>query len=209
MAEVRRLEDVRYQQMVDLVLAKGAELAAMCTDSHVAQPPGLSEALAAIDSNDRNPGAAAELLSKLLHMLAEVQVWLFVPAGATTPAIVACCLAVDDVSLLQCLQCVALQASWQACASPFTACHAVQYKPTKPAHVHGLSDGHCSAKTEPAVLLSSARFCLQVLTGKRASIIAAVNEVEAARQEDVWLAAYEADDQRYKVGGGGAGAETA
>lgn len=41
---------------------------------------------------------------------------------------------------------------------------------------------------------------LQVLTGKRASIISAINEVEAARQEDVWLAAYEADDQRYKVG---------
>lgn len=74
MAEVRRLEDVRYQQMVDLVMAKGQELAAMCTDSHVAQPPGLDDALAAIDSNDRNPGAAAELLSKLLHMLAEVQV---------------------------------------------------------------------------------------------------------------------------------------
>jgi hypothetical protein len=41
--------------------------------------------------------------------------------------------------------------------------------------------------------------CAQVLTGKRATIIAAINEVEGARQEDVWLAAYEADDQRYKV----------
>lgn len=79
MAEVRRLEDVRYQQMVDLVLAKGAELSAMCTDSHVEEPAGLQEALAAIHSNDRNPGAAAELLAKLLHMLAEVQV------GAVTP----------------------------------------------------------------------------------------------------------------------------
>ena len=74
MAEVRRLEDVRYQQMVDLVLSKGAELSAMCTDSHVAEPAGLQEALAAIHGSDRNPGAAAELLAKLLHMLAEVQV---------------------------------------------------------------------------------------------------------------------------------------
>lgn len=39
----------------------------------------------------------------------------------------------------------------------------------------------------------------QVLTSKRATIITAINEVEAARSEDVWLAAYEADDQRYKV----------
>jgi hypothetical protein len=74
MAEVRRLEDVRYQQMVDLVLSKGAELTAMCKESHVAEPAGLQEQLTAIVSNDRNPGAAAELLAKLLHMLAEVQV---------------------------------------------------------------------------------------------------------------------------------------
>lgn len=74
MAEVRRLEDVRAQQMVDLVHSKGAELHAMCAQSHVAPPTGLEEALTAIDSEDRNPGAAAELLAKLLHMLAEVQV---------------------------------------------------------------------------------------------------------------------------------------
>lgn len=74
MSEVRRLEDVRYQQMVDLVLSKGAELSAMCLDSHVEQPAGLQQALDAIHGNDRNPGAAAELLAKLLHMLAEVQV---------------------------------------------------------------------------------------------------------------------------------------
>lgn len=74
LAEVRRLEIVRTQQMVDLVNSKGAELRAMCADSHVAEPAGLVEALDAINSEDRNPGAAAELLAKLLHMLAEVQV---------------------------------------------------------------------------------------------------------------------------------------
>eukprot|EP00878_Enallax_costatus_P027660 GHUV01029802.1.p1 GENE.GHUV01029802.1~~GHUV01029802.1.p1 ORF type:complete len:632 (+),score=237.56 GHUV01029802.1:325-2220(+) len=110
MSEVRRLEDVRTQQMVDLVNSKGAELRAMCRESHVAEPAGLVEALTAINSEDRNPGAAAELLAKLLHMLAEVQ----------------------------------------------------------------------------------------VLTGKRSNIIAAIKEVEAAQQEDAWLAAYEVDEQRYK-----------
>lgn len=74
MDEVRRLEDVRYQQMVDLVLAKGAELSALCIDSHVEEPAGLQDALDAMHEQDRNPGAAAELLAKLLHMLAEVQV---------------------------------------------------------------------------------------------------------------------------------------
>jgi len=74
MSEVRRLEDVRYQQMVDLVVAKGEELSALCGDSHVEEPAGLQDALQAIHSNDRNPGAAAEMLAKLLHMLAEVQV---------------------------------------------------------------------------------------------------------------------------------------
>lgn len=43
---------------------------------------------------------------------------------------------------------------------------------------------------------------LQVLTAKRATIIAAINGVEAARQEEEWLAAFESDEQRYKVGGG-------
>jgi hypothetical protein len=116
MAEVRRLEDMRYQQMVELVLTKGEELSSMCkgalactnggpetprsphtngpavtqrpvcslsaapknTESHVEEPAGLQAALAAIHGEDRNPGAAAELLAKLLHMLAEVQVHLSV-----------------------------------------------------------------------------------------------------------------------------------
>jgi hypothetical protein len=38
-----------------------------------------------------------------------------------------------------------------------------------------------------------------VLTGKRSSIITVINAIEAARSEDVWLADYEADEQRYKV----------
>lgn len=38
----------------------------------------------------------------------------------------------------------------------------------------------------------------QVLTSKRATIIAVIKELEAARHEDVWLAQYETDDQRYK-----------
>lgn len=76
MSEVRRLEDVRTQQMVDLVHSKGAELSAMCAESHVDEPAGLADALTAINNEDRNPGAAAELLAKLLHMLAEVQVGL-------------------------------------------------------------------------------------------------------------------------------------
>jgi hypothetical protein len=56
----------------------------------VAEPAGLQEALAAVHGSNRNPGAAAELLTKLLHMLAEVQVgaavalgcWVVVQAGA-------------------------------------------------------------------------------------------------------------------------------
>lgn len=40
---------------------------------------------------------------------------------------------------------------------------------------------------------------LQVLTGKRSNIITVIREVEAAQQEDEWLTAYEADEQRYKV----------
>lgn len=90
MAEVRRLEDMRYQQMVDLVLAKGAELTALCKDSHVAEPAGLQEALIAIHSNDRNPGAAAELLAKLLQMLAEMQVRSHVWQQQAPPLVRSC-----------------------------------------------------------------------------------------------------------------------
>jgi hypothetical protein len=51
--------------------------------------------------------------------------------------------------------------------------------------------------------------CCQVLTGKRAEIIAAIREVQGAVAEDAWLEDYENDEGRYKVrwgGGGGAAA---
>jgi hypothetical protein len=60
--------------MVDLVVSKGEALSALCRDSHVQEPAGLQAALTVLHSEERNPGAAAELLAKLLHMLAEVQV---------------------------------------------------------------------------------------------------------------------------------------
>jgi hypothetical protein len=48
-----------------------------------------------------------------------------------------------------------------------------------------------------------------VLNAKRAEIIGAIKEVQAAVAEDAWLEDYEADEGRYKVrlwaGGGGGG----
>jgi hypothetical protein len=73
-AEVRRLEGVQLQQMLDLINGRAEELRALCADSHVAEPPGLAEALAAVNSGSRNPGAAADLLAKLFAMLGEVKV---------------------------------------------------------------------------------------------------------------------------------------
>jgi hypothetical protein len=71
---VRRLEDVQLQQMLDLINGRAAELRALCADSHVAEPGGLAEALTAVNSGTRNPGAAADLLAKLFAMLGEVKV---------------------------------------------------------------------------------------------------------------------------------------
>jgi hypothetical protein len=73
-AEVRRLEDVQLQQMLDLINARADELRALCADSHLAEPGGLAEALTAVNSGTRNPGAAADLLAKLFAMLGEVKV---------------------------------------------------------------------------------------------------------------------------------------
>jgi hypothetical protein len=74
-AEVRRLEDVQLQQMLDLINDRADELRALCADSHVAEPGGLAEALTAVNSSGpRNPGAAADLLAKLFAMLGEVKV---------------------------------------------------------------------------------------------------------------------------------------
>lgn len=75
-AEVRRLEGVQLQQMLDLINGRAQELRQLCADSHVAEPPGLSEALQEVNSGDRNPGAAADLLAKLFAMLGEVKVRL-------------------------------------------------------------------------------------------------------------------------------------
>lgn len=41
--------------------------------------------------------------------------------------------------------------------------------------------------------------CCQVLTAKRAEIIAAIREVQGAVAEDAWLEDYENDEGRYKV----------
>jgi glutathionyl-hydroquinone reductase len=41
--------------------------------------------------------------------------------------------------------------------------------------------------------------CCQVLTSKRAEIIAAIREVQGAVAEDAWLEDYENDEGRYKV----------
>jgi hypothetical protein len=41
--------------------------------------------------------------------------------------------------------------------------------------------------------------CCQVLTAKRAEVIAAIREVQGAVAEDAWLEDYEADEGRYKV----------
>jgi hypothetical protein len=46
--------------------------------------------------------------------------------------------------------------------------------------------------------------CCQVLTAKRAEIIAAIGEVQGAVAEDAWLEDYEADEGRYKVSAGAA-----
>jgi hypothetical protein len=67
--------------MLDLINGRAQELRALCADSHVAEPPGLGEALAAVNSGDRNPGAAADLLAKLFAMLGEVKVCAYVCGG--------------------------------------------------------------------------------------------------------------------------------
>lgn len=73
-AEVRRLEDVQAQQMIDMINTRANDLRALCADSHVAEPDGLAEELASINSETRNPGAAADLLAKLFAMLGEIKV---------------------------------------------------------------------------------------------------------------------------------------
>lgn len=74
MAEVRRLEEAKVAQMVDIVNDKARELLELCHATHIAPPEGLRHCIAEINSDARNPGAAADLLAKLVRMLAEVQV---------------------------------------------------------------------------------------------------------------------------------------
>ncbi len=50
------------------------ELLELCASSHIAPPDGLRACISAINSDSRSPGAAADLLAKLMHMLAEVRV---------------------------------------------------------------------------------------------------------------------------------------
>lgn len=74
LAEVKRLEAMRTQQMLDLINAKAAELRALCSDSHLEEPTALPGLLAAVNDDEaRPPGWAAEQLAKLLAMLAEVR----------------------------------------------------------------------------------------------------------------------------------------
>lgn len=53
---------------------KARELVELCAATHITPPDGLAAALAEVSGERRNPGAAADLLTKLVRMLAEVQV---------------------------------------------------------------------------------------------------------------------------------------
>jgi len=47
----------------------------LCQDTHIAPPEGLGACVATINAPEgRSPGAAADLLTKLVRMLSEVQV---------------------------------------------------------------------------------------------------------------------------------------
>ncbi|KAI8473021.1 MAG: hypothetical protein J3K34DRAFT_457577 [Monoraphidium minutum] len=75
MAEVRRCEDAKVAQMLEIVNGKARELVELCSDTHIAPPDGLGACIAAINAPEgRSPGAAADLLTKLVRMLSEVQV---------------------------------------------------------------------------------------------------------------------------------------
>ncbi|KAF8065709.1 MAP65-4 [Scenedesmus sp. PABB004] len=114
-AEVARLEEVREAQLVALIRAKADELRALCSESHMPEPPSLAALLHDLGAEGgageaREPCGAAEPLAKVVAMLAEAQ----------------------------------------------------------------------------------------VQAAKRRTLVAAVCEVEGALREEAWLAAYEADEQRYK-----------
>ncbi|GBF94150.1 hypothetical protein Rsub_07137 [Raphidocelis subcapitata] len=86
MGEVRRCEDAKVARMLDIVNAKARELMSLCSEAHIAPPPALGHCIAAFNAPEgRNPGAAADLLSKLVRMLSEVQV-----LAAKRGALIAC-----------------------------------------------------------------------------------------------------------------------
>jgi hypothetical protein len=76
MSEVRRLEGCKTQQMRDLINAKARELAELCATTHVPAPalaPMLAEvSVRAQAESTGGAGQLADVLSKLVHMLAEV-----------------------------------------------------------------------------------------------------------------------------------------
>ncbi|KIZ07743.1 hypothetical protein MNEG_0212 [Monoraphidium neglectum] len=75
MAEVRRCEEAKVAQMLEIVNAKARELIDLCAETHIAPPGGLGPCIAALNApQGRSPGAAADLLTKLVRMLSEVQV---------------------------------------------------------------------------------------------------------------------------------------
>ena len=76
MYEVRRLEEAKVAQMVDLVRDKEQELLALCAATHIDAPEGLARYVEEISREGTipQPGAVADLLAKLVRMLTEVQV---------------------------------------------------------------------------------------------------------------------------------------
>lgn len=76
MSEVRRLEGCKTQQMRDLITAKAKELMELCHTTHVPAPdlgPMLAEvSVRAQAEHSGGAGQLADVLAKLVHMLAEV-----------------------------------------------------------------------------------------------------------------------------------------
>jgi hypothetical protein len=76
MSEVRRLEGCKTQQMRDLINAKARDLTELCAATHVPAPdlgPMLAEvSVRAQAESTSGVGRLADVLGKLVHMLAEV-----------------------------------------------------------------------------------------------------------------------------------------
>jgi hypothetical protein len=76
MSEVRRLEGCKTQQMRDLINSKARDLTDLCAATHVPAPdlvPMLAEvSVRAQAESTGGVGQLADVLAKLVHMLAEV-----------------------------------------------------------------------------------------------------------------------------------------